>query len=268
MWSNVGMVRNAASILLTGAIATVLATGDAPATARSEPRLGRVVVGGVIAPVGRFPWMVRLSMGCGGALIGVDVVLTAGHCVDGTGPNTTIKVVAGVVDLRSEKALTAQSVEVIRASGFHDETRGDDWAVIKLDRPLGLPVLPLTAEAGDRGKLMVMGWGQIRESSMRQVSRLHYAIVPTVPDAKCAADYAKAGVRLVTTESICAGRVGVDTCLGDSGGPMVGKDARGRWVQVGITSWGLGCARPGYPGVYTQISIFRTAIGRAIRKLS
>jgi secreted trypsin-like serine protease len=48
---------------------------------------------------------------------------------------------------------------------------------------------------------------------------------------------------------------------------MVGRDAAGDWVQVGITSWGLGCARDGYPGIYTQISKFRSDILAATRKL-
>jgi secreted trypsin-like serine protease len=69
-------------------------------------------------------------------------------------------------------------------------------------------------------------------------------------DAACAKAYRKVGVTLVADESICAGRRGVDTCHGDSGGPVLRRDRTGRRVQVGIVSRGLGCARDGYPGVY------------------
>ena len=48
------------------------------------------VVGGVRAAQGEFPWMVRLSMGCGGAMYTQQLVLTAGHCVDGSGPARSI----------------------------------------------------------------------------------------------------------------------------------------------------------------------------------
>ena len=253
------MVRKAALILI-GVIVSVVAVAPAHA--------GVTVVGGDVAPLGKFPWMVRLSMGCGGALTAPRVVLTAGHCVDGTGPTAAIKVVAGAVDLKSRQAIVAHSVTVFRAPGFRDETRGDDWALIRLDRPLDLPTLPLVRGDVGEGRFVVMGWGQTREDSMKQERKLHYATVPTVPDDTCAAEYKKAGVKLVAAESICAGTHGVDTCQGDSGGPMVGRDATGEWVQVGIVSWGLGCARDGYPGVYTQISTFRDDIRAATRRLS
>ena len=80
----------------------------------------------------------------------------------------------------------------------------------------------------------------------------------------------RAGDRHLSAEEICAGYTsgGVDTCQGDSGGPMFRRDAANAWIQVGIVSWGDGCARSGYPGVYTQISTFRDAIRTATRKLS
>ncbi|MCW2947009.1 MAG: trypsin-7-like, partial [Actinoallomurus sp.] len=42
-----------------------------------------------------------------------------------------------------------------------------------------------------------------------------------------------------------------DTCQFDSGGPLV---VQGR--LAGLTSWAYGCARPGYPGVYTRLPAF------------
>jgi secreted trypsin-like serine protease len=260
------MVRNVASLVIVGVLAMVLSASQIPADAI---RPARDVVGGDLATDGMFPWMVRLSMGCGGTLTAPRVVLTAGHCVQGTGPDGTIEVTAGSVDLNSPAVLTAHSVEVIRAPDFSGETRGNDWAVIKLDRMLGLPTLGLTqGERGNRGPFTIMGWGQISEASLRQQNRLRYAEVPVVPDTDCAADYRAAGVVLVPADSICAGKTGVDTCQGDSGGPMVRRDSTGRWLQAGIVSWGLGCARDGFPGVYTQVSTFRRQIKEATRQLS
>jgi secreted trypsin-like serine protease len=263
------MVRNVASLVVLGLIAAVLSIGEFPARAGDGAAPVREVVGGDLAPAGRFPWMVRLSLGCGGALIAPRVVLTAGHCVDGTGPDTSIRVTAGVTDLKDGRAITARSVSVIRADGFRNETRGDDWALVKLDRVVKLPTLELTRSAvPDKTRVTVMGWGQTSESAVRQQTKLRYATVPVVPDAACAKAYRKVGVKLVANEQICAGKPGVDTCQGDSGGPMVHQDAGGRWVQVGIVSWGLGCARDGYPGVYTQVSTFRATIKAALRRLS
>jgi len=58
-----------------------------------------------------------------------------------------------------------------------------------------------------------------------------------------------------TGNMLCGGvqQGGLDACQGDSGGPLVTSSSSGK-VQIGIVSWGLGCALPGKPGVYTRIS--------------
>ncbi|MDG4862676.1 serine protease [Streptomyces sp. T-3] len=223
------------------------------------------VVGGIRAKKGEFPFMVRLSMGCGGALYKKDVVLTAAHCVDGSGPNKTITATAGVTDLKDPRAVKVKSTKVLQAPGYNG--KGKDWALIKLAKPIDLPTLKIaTNTAYNKGKFTVAGWGANREGGNQQRHMLK-ATVPFVSDTACKRAY---GGELTPKQEICAGFVetgGIDTCQGDSGGPMFRKDDSNKWIQVGIVSWGDGCARPGKPGVYTEVSTFARDIAKAARTL-
>jgi secreted trypsin-like serine protease len=254
-WCALATVTTAIVALLPGA-----------ATAAPEPAPTEIV-GGTTAAEGAYPWVVRLSAGCAGSLIAPRVVLTAGHCVRRTGADRGIRVRAGSADLSSDRVIEARSTYVRRAPGYRDATRGDDWAVIRLDRALDLPLLPLVTDGSyDSGIFTVVGWGSTREGSSRQQRRLREARVDHVPDRVCAARYREAGRRVVAAEMICAGHLrdgGVDSCQGDSGGPLLRRADAGGWVQVGIVSWGVGCARPRYPGVYTRVSAFSAAISAA-----
>ncbi len=245
-----------------GAAALAIASLQPVSAAQAAPA---PVVGGTRAAQGEFPWMVRLSMGCGGALYTQQIVLTAAHCVNGTGANTSITATGGVVDLQSSSRVQVRSTYVYRAPGYNGD--GKDWALIKLASPINQPTLKIaTTTQYNTGTFTVAGWGAATEGGSQQRYLLK-ATVPFVSDATCRSYSGYSG--LIASEEICAGYTagGVDTCQGDSGGPMFRRDASNAWVQVGIVSWGIGCARANAPGVYTEVSTFASAIASAAASL-
>jgi trypsin len=78
-------------------------------------------------------------------------------------------------------------------------------------------------------------------------SRLKHVELAFVPRSTCNSNYSGG----VTANMMCAADPGQDACQGDSGGPLYDNDND---VLIGIVSWGQGCARNGYPGVYAQVS--------------
>ena len=210
-------------------------------------------LGTALAAQGEFPWMVRLDMGCGGALLTSTIVLTAAHCLAGES-NTSVTATLGVVDLQSPNAIVRTSTEIYTAPGFTGATSGKDWGMVKLNSPVNLPTLNIVSNSYyNNGTFTVIGWGATSEGGSQQ-RYLRKASVPFVDDTSCHTSYPN----LVVSDMICAGypQGGVDSCQGDSGGPMFRSDVYGNWIQVGIVSWGTGCARAGFPGVYTEVSTF------------
>jgi secreted trypsin-like serine protease len=239
---------------------TVLQTAPASASPAGDAVAGPSVVGGTTATQGEFPFMVRLSMGCGGALYSPTIVLTAAHCVDRTGTNTSITATMGVVDLNSTSKITRKSNYVYRAPGYNGN--GKDWALIRLSSPVTeIATLPIaTTTEYDSGTFTIAGWGSTKENGAQQRYLLK-ATVPFVSDTTCNSAAMYNG-EVIPSDEICAGYAagGVDTCQGDSGGPMFRRDSANAWIEVGIVSWGDGCARPNKPGVYSQVSTFAANI--------
>lgn len=230
------------------------------------------VVGGTRAELGEFPWVVRLSVGCGGSLVTDQVVLTAAHCITGpVGETSSITVTTGMVDLADDNAVKVRSAYVYKSPDYVSYDRGNDWALIKLAAKVTLPDMPrLTvadSTAHDKGEFTIMGWGADHEGGAVQRWLLK-ATVPAVDDQTCGKAYRDSGANFVDDAMLCAGLFGtggVDTCQGDSGGPMVVRISDTAFVQVGIVSWGHGCAQAQFPGVYTQVSTYGAKISQAVR---
>ena len=110
--------------------------------------------------------------------------------------------------------------------------------------------LPVSGAEYEEGTMCtVTGWGTTSEGG--QLARTLMKVdVPVVSDARCREAY---GENEIADSVICCGypEGGKDSCQGDSGGPLMCGPC-----LDGIVSWGYGCAQPGFPGVYTQVSYF------------
>ncbi|NKE58001.1 serine protease [Lentzea sp. PSKA42] len=223
--------------------------------AHAEPR----IVGGVVVDnPDEAPWMVALTLSsgyqfCGGALVGSKLVATAAHCVYGRAPGS-ISVVGGRLDLRTDGGSTSVVAKYQVVEGYSTPSRGKDIALLTLAEPMPYAPLPVAATAGvyAGGNVgVVYGWGRQAENDTNKSPLLHKASIPIMADEQCAAAYARFDAQAM----FCAGypEGGVDSCVDDSGGPFV-VDGR----LAGIVSWGIGCARPNTPGVYTRVMTYLT----------
>ena len=228
------------------------------------------VVGGKTAKDGRWPFMVALldagtasnydAQFCGASLISNRDVLTAAHCVKGSRP-AQIQVLVGTQDLKSG----GRRVNVARITvhpKYNARTSDSDVAVLRLAEEVNdiAPVefastLAEEDQYAAAGKpVWGMGWGET-ETTPHFPNELQNVKVPVTDRTVCNAADAYNGK--ITDTMLCAGLAegGKDTCQGDSGGPLVSKNSSGKFhLQVGVVSWGYGCADPNHYGVYSRMA--------------
>ncbi|WP_371977829.1 trypsin-like serine protease [Enterovibrio norvegicus] len=197
---------------------------------------------------------------CGASYIGDGYVLTAAHCVDNDAPNH-IAVKIGGIRYNGTDGVRVNVEQIFIHPDFNTRTLANDIALLKLTnvpsgvQPVDIAAGSVSQYAVEGDTLTVAGLGRTSEGGSSPTV-LQEVDVPLVSDAVCrqsGGNYANVG-----SVSFCAGipAGGIDSCQGDSGGPLVINQA-GQITQLGIVSWGIGCARPGKYGVYSDIAALR-----------
>jgi secreted trypsin-like serine protease len=177
------------------------------------------------------------------------------------------------VEQAQKIADAAQREDALDAIG---RTIGEDIALVRLARPWTGPVAELALAttsdpaASSGVQVRVAGFGKTEHNMhTNHIDRLKRAdgqgdvlagsprlletAVETIATTVCQSRYA---LSLIGPGQVCAGleQGGKDSCQGDSGGPLVAYDGAGCPRQIGIVSWGEGCAEKQAYGVYTRVS--------------
>ncbi|XP_066465447.1 transmembrane protease serine 5 [Eleutherodactylus coqui] len=239
------------------------------------------IIGGRDVALGRWPWQVSLYLNnkhvCGGSIIAQQWIITAAHCVHNyRSPQlSSWSVLSGIVShspVVRQQASSSAVEKIIYHRQYDDRTHDYDIALMKLEkslnysdsiRPVCLPQYEQDLPSGS--ECWVSGWGHTHADNTHMPQSLKEARVPLISTKKCNSSCIYDGD--ITPRMLCAGYLDgkVDACQGDSGGPLVCQTDY-TWRLVGVVSWGMGCAEPNRPGVYTKIESFLDWIHKSIEE--
>lgn len=272
------MNRYAAIIFLFLLFPCLYAYADETGTnGNTEAKSSSKIIGGTEAGSSAWPWMVALvkandpdnysSHFCGGSLIDSHWVLTAAHCItDSWGRKayepSELNIVTGTNDLSGNTGTRIGIKRIIVHPSYDPSTYKNDIALLELSQSVNGKTLPIFDGSEDLAGVSAtaIGWGNTSATGTSYPKKLRQVSLPIVSNTVCSKAY-KPAADTIYDCMLCAGYAtgGKDTCDGDSGGPLV-ISRNSEWQIAGVTSWGEGCAQPGYYGVYSRISALKSFI--------
>jgi secreted trypsin-like serine protease len=197
------------------------------------------IIGGDDAPAGKWRDVAAINdsagdQGCTGTLVAPTVVITAQHCLD-INPSA---VVIGTTSLA--RPSEGEVIPVIKDAGYPNGFRSFDVAVLVLQRPSTITPRKIASgwasvDIKNGAMASIVGYGAIDRDSTMYVDELQEAVVQ-ITDADCSTSEGCNSLAKPAGE-LGAGGMGIDTCEGDSGGPLYITSEMGTFL-AGVTSRG------------------------------
>ena len=234
------------------------------------------IVGGNDAAPGQFPFFVQWGLSCGASLIHDDIILSAAHCNELTTDNVIVGAYTlSEIDGSPVNSVSRKIIERRVHEKYNPATVSHDIMVMKLDASVDIAAIELNQDMllpldGERVNAIGLGDRMPRTNIFsQQTNVLQVVEIETIPHEKCNGETMYNG-RIERESMLCAGleEGGKDACFGDSGAPLLRIGDRGQYIQVGVVSFGSGCARENRPGVYSRISATYDWIQDAICEMS
>jgi len=213
----------------------------------------KIVNGDEVNPRRKYGFFVSIG-GCGASLVAPNVILSAAHCAGIPGPATLglhMRTVDGVEEFDNIEIIDFAN-DIVHPQ-YNGGTLDNDFWVIQLAHDsqlyqdqivqLDSPSDGFNLAAGQ--DVTVIGMGTT-SSGGSGADVLREVTVDYMTNSQCCdGDNGYYSCAVLTSNMMCAARSGKDSCQGDSGGPIFDTLTK---RQVGIVSWGYGCADSSYPG--------------------
>ncbi|KAB0790344.1 hypothetical protein PPYR_15289 [Photinus pyralis] len=240
------------------------------------------ILGGNEVSLTEFPWMARLrhrsasgfyTFGCAGFLISEYFVMTAAHCI----ASKTLTTLGPIVEVQLGEHNTETNPDCEKRNGnqwcadfpqfikigkpkMHPEYSDNnqyhnDIALLPLKEPAEFTefVYPicLATELSQENEMWLAGWGRTETGPSSPIKLK--VLVRRATKNYCVPLYRNIGRRILYSQICAGGEPGVDSCAGDSGGPLMIQVGLNTWYAEGVVSFGYGCGIKDWPAVYTSI---------------